>query len=138
MLSMEEKLEKRRRETFRISQYAQPHLAEGTQVAQEPSAASSTEVTPDTARIIMHCDVDAFYSQCEENRDPSLATRPLGECTVILRDCASLAALCGFVCSVARFWRACNSTRTASRPESACCRAADIPAQPQQLLHCLT
>ena len=33
----------------------------------------------DTSRVVVHFDCDAFYAQCEEVRDPSLRTRPLGE-----------------------------------------------------------
>ena len=36
------------------------------------------DVVPDTARCIVHLDVDAFYAQVEELRDPALRTVPLG------------------------------------------------------------
>jgi nucleotidyltransferase/DNA polymerase involved in DNA repair len=33
----------------------------------------------DTGRCVVHVDVDAFYAQCEEIRNPALRERPLGE-----------------------------------------------------------
>lgn len=33
----------------------------------------------DAGRCVVHVDVDAFYAQCEELRNPSLKDRPLGE-----------------------------------------------------------
>ena len=35
----------------------------------------------DTGRCVVHVDVDAFYAQCEEIRNPALRERPLGEHT---------------------------------------------------------
>lgn len=33
---------------------------------------------PDQSRVVLHFDVDAFYAQCEEVRNPALRGRPLG------------------------------------------------------------
>ena len=33
---------------------------------------------PDVGRVIVHFDIDAFYAQCEELRDPRLCQRPMG------------------------------------------------------------
>ena len=33
----------------------------------------------DVGRCVVHVDVDAFYAQCEELRNPSLKERPLGK-----------------------------------------------------------
>ncbi|KAL6762106.1 hypothetical protein V8C86DRAFT_719097 [Haematococcus lacustris] len=41
-------------------------------------AGTSPEPPPDQDRVILHFDVDAFYAQCEELRDPRLQGRPLG------------------------------------------------------------
>lgn len=34
-------------------------------------------MAPDTSRVILHCDVDAFYAQVEEIRDPRLRSVPM-------------------------------------------------------------
>ncbi len=41
---------------------------------------ASGELPVDTGRCVVHVDVDAFYAQCEEIRNPALRERPLGEC----------------------------------------------------------
>ena len=38
----------------------------------------------DTKRCVIHIDVDAFYAQCEEIRNPALKERPLGQCCDLL------------------------------------------------------
>lgn len=38
----------------------------------------SSKAAVDTGRCVVHIDVDAFYAQCEEIRNPSLKERPLG------------------------------------------------------------
>ena len=38
----------------------------------------SSKTTVDTGRCVVHIDVDAFYAQCEEIRNPALKERPLG------------------------------------------------------------
>lgn len=48
------------------------------------SAAAVATVAYDCKRVILHFDVDAMYAQVEENRDPSLATRPMGTVSYIL------------------------------------------------------
>ena len=61
--------DKRQRELFRMSQYATAHPGLST------GAAESTKPRPqaDQDRVGVHFDIDAFYAQCEELRDPTLA-----------------------------------------------------------------
>lgn len=101
--------EKRAYEAHRVACFSNPHPAHQLQHDNEQGAADQTPgtqhhppispppaqpllstlfgvpqrsstPTPDTDRVIIHIDADAFYAQCEEVRDPSLKTRPLGVC----------------------------------------------------------
>ena len=47
-------------------------------------ASMSSKIPVDTKRCVVHVDVDAFYAQCEEIRNPALKERPLGQCCVLL------------------------------------------------------
>ena len=66
--------EKQAREHFRVAQYSAAHPA----LTAVGLTAADTEVATDTSRTVVHFDVDAFYAQAEEVRDPSLTQRPLG------------------------------------------------------------
>ena len=70
--------DKQKRELFRVEQYSKPHPAlqactSGNEQLSDP------EVPVDQDRCVIHCDVDAFYAQCEELRNPSLQGKPFGE-----------------------------------------------------------
>lgn len=83
---------KRQLEEFRARQFTGPHpaLAPGLQPQQQAgatataapggsgAAAAAEQVAPDTGRCVLHLDVDCFYCQAEEVRDPSLRGRPVG------------------------------------------------------------
>ena len=43
-----------------------------------PGAQGATRESPDSTRVVLHLDVDAFYAQVEEVREPSLRDRPVG------------------------------------------------------------
>ena len=58
--------------------------ADGVTVDVDDSAAA------DVSRVILHIDVDAFYAQAEELRDPSLRERPLAITQKCARDAAHL------------------------------------------------
>eukprot|EP00873_Tetraselmis_striata_P039314 jgi/Tetstr1/459578/TSEL_004943.t1 len=64
-------------EAFRVAQHSQP-LAEGSALASPRAPSTPPPRPPDDLRVILHFDVDAFYAQVEEVREPSLALRPLG------------------------------------------------------------
>uniref|UniRef100_A0A061RGN2 DNA polymerase iota n=1 Tax=Tetraselmis sp. GSL018 TaxID=582737 RepID=A0A061RGN2_9CHLO len=67
--------EKRSLEAYRISQFGSPLHSR----LAHPSLAIDEHPSPgDTGRVVLHFDVDAFYAQVEEVRDPSLRDRPLG------------------------------------------------------------
>ena len=76
-----EREEKQLAEDFRVRQHAGPHPLRG-----DPSttASASTIIAPppppltpeQTRRVIVHFDVDCFYCQVEELRDPRLRERP--------------------------------------------------------------
>lgn len=68
-------------EAFRVASHVHVHAALewAYAAAQQPQPPPAEQpMPPDTGRVIIHLDMDAFYSQVEELRDPSLATRPLG------------------------------------------------------------
>lgn len=44
----------------------------------KPFGAAEPLGEPDSTRVILHFDIDAFYAQVEEMRDPSLREKPLG------------------------------------------------------------
>lgn len=44
----------------------------------KPFGAAEPLGDPDSTRVILHFDIDAFYAQVEEMRDPSLREKPLG------------------------------------------------------------
>eukprot|EP00884_Botryococcus_braunii_P008015 jgi/Botrbrau1/17214/Bobra.0620s0004.1 len=69
-------LEKAALEDFRRRQFAQPHPALSCGFPRNSSVQSSFEA--DKERVVLHFDVDAFYAQCEEVRQPSLRSRPMG------------------------------------------------------------
>ena len=52
-----------------------------------------SKVPVDTKRCVVHIDVDAFYAQCEEIRNPALKERPLGWCCSLLLAYRSFASL---------------------------------------------
>lgn len=65
------------------SQRGRPHAAAGAAAAMQRAAPPAPQhalppPTPDTARVILHFDVDCMYAQAEELRNPALAGRPLG------------------------------------------------------------
>lgn len=71
-------------------------------------------------RVIVHFDCDAFYAQCEEVRDPSLKSRPLGKLQT--EEMASIrdTMLCSHMCTAD-----CNDERVQrylwmSSPSSSC------------------
>mmetsp|Transcript_8277 Transcript_8277/g.14930 ORF Transcript_8277/g.14930 Transcript_8277/m.14930 type:complete len:481 (-) Transcript_8277:439-1881(-) len=74
-------------EAFRVSQHSLPLAQQqrmfqnrtgvnGASAGARPTALAAP--TPDVDRVILHFDVDAFYAQTEEVRDPGLRERPLG------------------------------------------------------------
>ncbi len=48
---------------------------------------------PDCARVVLHFDVDAFYAQCEELRDPSLRDKPMAVTQKCVRSTRCVRAL---------------------------------------------
>lgn len=74
--------EKRELEAFRRAQFAGPHATLASRPHSSPAAvpdAATEDITPDTDRVILHFDVDSFYAQVEEIRNPSIRGRPVGE-----------------------------------------------------------
>ena len=78
--------EKRLAEDFRLRQHGGPHplLARDVSSTAAATAAAPVVVAPpppaltpsDARRVVVHFDVDAFYCQVEELRDPRLRERP--------------------------------------------------------------
>ncbi|KAK9867449.1 hypothetical protein WJX84_000515 [Apatococcus fuscideae] len=62
-------------EDYRVRQFGQP-LAKAVQ--HQEALPQDEDIQPDTARVVAHFDVDAFYCQVEELRRPGLANRPMG------------------------------------------------------------
>ena len=50
----------------------------GDRECEEPSSRHTSSASGDTLNdtVVIHLDVDAFYCQCEENRNPSLVSQP--------------------------------------------------------------
>ena len=63
-------------EDYRVRQFGQP-LAKAVQ--HQEALPQDEDIQPDTARVVAHFDVDAFYCQVEELRRPGLANRPMGK-----------------------------------------------------------
>ncbi|KAL4422612.1 hypothetical protein ABPG75_008809 [Micractinium tetrahymenae] len=78
--------DKRALEDFRVRQHAGPHpalAAAAVTASAAPSVAAAAEqqaeqIVPDSGRVILLFDVDSFYCQVEELRNPALRGRPLG------------------------------------------------------------
>ncbi len=70
--------DKQKREQFRVEQFSKPHPALQASTS-ETQQLPDPEVPVDQDRCVIHCDVDAFYAQCEELRNPSLQGKPFGE-----------------------------------------------------------
>ena len=78
--------ERRLAEDFRVRQHGGRHplLARGVPSTAAPAPAPVVVVAPpppaltpsDARRVVVHFDVDAFYCQVEELRDPRLRERP--------------------------------------------------------------
>lgn len=54
------------------------HGSAAAAAAGDAPASAPAPAAPDAARCIVHIDVDCFYAQCEEHRNPALRGRPLG------------------------------------------------------------
>ena len=67
--------DKKALEAYRVRQFGQSLFKD----MRDPTGPSQAEeIQPDTARVVAHFDVDAFYCQVEELRRPGLSHRPLG------------------------------------------------------------
>ena len=67
--------DKKALEAYRVRQFGQSLFKD----MRDPTGSTQdTEIQPDTARVVAHFDVDAFYCQVEELRRPGLSHRPLG------------------------------------------------------------
>ena len=70
---------------FRRRQHAEPHPGlrgaqghgQGAEVAEDQPPPADLALGRDR-RVIVHVDIDCFYAQAEEVRDPSLRSKPLG------------------------------------------------------------
>lgn len=89
-------IEKKAYEAHRVACFATPHPVHqqhppsdgqnSTPTHATPTLSSllgaplppTTPPAPDTSRVIIHFEADAFYAQCEEVADPSLSSQPLG------------------------------------------------------------
>ena len=64
---------------FRAAQYGGPHpAAAAAQGGPAGHAAGGEAIVPDSDRVVLHFDVDCFYCQVEESRNPALRGRPVG------------------------------------------------------------
>ena len=70
---------------FRRRQHAEPHPGlrgaqghgQGAEAAEDQPPPADLALGRDR-RVIVHVDIDCFYAQAEEVRDPSLRSKPLG------------------------------------------------------------
>lgn len=69
--------DKRAHEQYRVQQFSGPHPALDTSAAAALDE-DWLDVEPDTSRVVLHFDCDAFYAQVEEVRNPALRDVPLG------------------------------------------------------------
>lgn len=69
---------KKAQEAFRVTQFSGPHPGLAALANGISAGPRSDEVQQDRDRVILHFDVDAFYAQVEEVRNPSLRHVPLG------------------------------------------------------------
>jgi DNA polymerase iota len=73
--------DKRAREAWRVQQFSTPHPAAVVHSAAAAGARTTSPqaspAAPDHERVVLHIDVDCFYAQVEEARNPSLRGKPL-------------------------------------------------------------
>ncbi|KAK9826961.1 hypothetical protein WJX74_001872 [Apatococcus lobatus] len=67
--------DKKALEAYRVRQFGQSLFKD---MRDPTSSTQAEEIVPDTARVVAHFDVDAFYCQVEELRRPGLSHRPMG------------------------------------------------------------
>lgn len=108
---MEEQEKKHRLEQYRLQQFSAPHAAiQAGAYAQPGSLLEAAPVVDQKPRVVIHVDSDSFCkpgycshrpqhaaaahlahaadAQVEELRDPSLRTKPLGECAHAIQPAA--------------------------------------------------